>query len=165
METRTAPRPSPPASISPPSATASVAARAGAASPSALSAESASDDHLLDLVSAFPDREDLGVAVEAAHGVLLDVAVAALDLHRLLGGAHREPARLELGLRGVEVEVPTGVLQQPRLVDEHPARLDLRAHVGELGLDGLELGDHLAERLALLRAGGRLVEGAPAEPE
>ena len=37
------------------------------------------DHHLLDLVGALADREDLGVAVEAADRVLLDVAVAAVD--------------------------------------------------------------------------------------
>src|SRR6185369_1173878 len=59
---------------------------------SGLAAELARDHHLLHLVGALADREDLGVAVEAADGVLLDVAVAAVDLHGLLGRTHREPA-------------------------------------------------------------------------
>src|SRR4051812_34806704 len=101
---RTAPRPSPPTSSSPPSATASVAARAGAASASALSPESASDDHLLDLIRAFPDGEDLGVAVEAAHRVLLDVAVAPVDLDRFLGRADRQAAGDQLCLSGGQRE-------------------------------------------------------------
>ena len=63
------------------------------------------DHHLLDLVGALADGEDLRVAVHAAHRVLLDVAVAAVDLDRLLGAAHREPAGLELRLRGGEREV------------------------------------------------------------
>src|SRR3954452_18607508 len=58
------------------------------------------DHHLLHLVGAFPDGEDLGVPVHAADRVLLDVAIAAVDLHRLLGAAHRQPTGLELGLRG-----------------------------------------------------------------
>ena len=53
-------------------------------------AQSAGDDHLLDLVGALADRQDLRVAVEPADRVLLDVAVAAVDLNRLLGGADGE---------------------------------------------------------------------------
>src|SRR3712207_3273307 len=98
----------------------------------ALRAKRAGDHHLLDLVGALADGEDLRVAVEAAHRVLLDVAVAAVDLHGLLGRAHRQPARLELGLRGGEREVPPGVLQARGLVRQQPGRLDLRGHVGEL---------------------------------
>src|ERR687892_1175546 len=82
--------------------------------------ERAGDDHLLDLVRALADREDLGVAVEAADGVLLDVAVAAVDLHGLLGAAHREPAGLELGLGGGERERAAGVLQARGLVGQQP---------------------------------------------
>src|SRR3954471_19253193 len=122
---------------------------AGAASASALSAESASDDHLLDLIRPLADRQDLRVAVEAAHRVLLDVAVPAVDLHRLLAGAHREAPRLELGLRRGQREVAALVLLARRLVDEQPGRLDLGRHVGELALDGLELRDRPAERPAL----------------
>src|ERR1700758_4497554 len=58
--------------------------------------EGAGDHHLLHLVGALADREDLRVAVEPADRVLLDEAVAAVDLHRLLGGAHRKPAALQL---------------------------------------------------------------------
>src|SRR5689334_2916788 len=63
-----------------------------------LGAEGARDHHLLYLVRALADGEDLGIAVEAADGILLDVAVAAVDLHGFVGGAHREAACLELRL-------------------------------------------------------------------
>src|SRR6478672_3651358 len=63
-------------------------------------AERAGDDHLLDLIGALADREDLRVAVEAAHGVLLDEPVPAVDLHGLLGTAHRQATGLQLGLGG-----------------------------------------------------------------
>src|SRR6476661_10570907 len=63
-------------------------------------AERAGDDHLLDLVGALADREDLRVAIEAAYGVLLDEPVSAVDLHGLLGTAHRQPTGLQLGLGG-----------------------------------------------------------------
>src|SRR5687768_3341112 len=65
----------------------------------------ASYHHLLDLVGPLADSQDLRVPVEAAHRVLLDVAVAAVDLHGLLGGTDGEPAGLQLGLGGGEREV------------------------------------------------------------
>ena len=71
-----------------------------------LGAQPAGDDHLLDLVGPLADREDLRVAVHAADRVLLDVAVAAVDLHGLVGAAHRQAAGLELRLRGGEAERP-----------------------------------------------------------
>ena len=55
-------------------------------------AERPRDHEALDLVGALADREDLRVAVEAADGVLLDVAVAAVDLDGLVGGLERRRA-------------------------------------------------------------------------
>jgi len=43
------------------------------------------DHEPLDLVGALADREDLRVAIETAHRVFLDVAVAAVDLNCLVG--------------------------------------------------------------------------------
>src|SRR5262245_47994958 len=63
-----------------------------------LDAQLARDHHLLHLVGALADGEDLGVAVEAADRVLLDVAVAAVDLDGLLGRADGESACDQLGL-------------------------------------------------------------------
>src|SRR5690348_5189176 len=84
--------------------------------------ERAGDDHLLHLVGALADGEDLRVAVHAAHGVLLDVAVAAVDLHGLLRAAHRQTPRLQLGLRGRQREVAPLVLEPRGLVHEEPRR-------------------------------------------
>ena len=85
-------------------------------------AQPAGDHHLLDLVGPLADRQDLRVAVHAADRILLDVAVAAVDLHGLVGAADGEPAGLELRLRGGEAERPAGVLQQRGAVDEQPRR-------------------------------------------
>src|SRR5712691_1588814 len=113
-------------------------------------AELAGNNHLLHLVGALADREDLGVAIEAADRILLDVAVAAVDLDGLLRAAHGQAACLELGLRGGEGEVAPGVLLARGLVNEQARRFDLGRHVGELALDGLELRDRLAEGDSLL---------------
>src|SRR5438874_10654202 len=85
-----------------------------------LTAELPGDHHLLDLVGPLADREDLCVSVEAADRVLLDVAVAAVDLDRLLARAHGEPAGLQLCLSGREREALATVLLDRGLVCEEP---------------------------------------------
>src|SRR3954447_13801781 len=121
-------------------------------------AERARYDHLLYLIRPLADSEDLRVAVEAADRVLLDVAVAAVDLHRLVGCLDGQPSGLQLRLRRHEAEVAALILEPRRLVREQPGRLDLRREVGELRLDRLEARDRLPERAALLRVRQRLVE-------
>src|SRR4051794_3564120 len=86
--------------------------------PTVLGPQGAGDHHLLDLVGALADREDLRVAVEAADRVLLDVAVAAVDLDGLLAAADREAAALQLRLGGGEAEVFAPILHPRRFVDE-----------------------------------------------
>src|SRR6476620_7307293 len=102
-------------------------------------AQHLSGDHeTLDLLGSLIDLRDLRVAHEALDRVLLDVAVAAEDLHRLGRAVHRDVAALELRHRRR--------LRQLRAVDavvghlaetvEQPARaLALGFHVGELRLD------------------------------
>src|SRR5436305_7540777 len=130
-----------------------------------LGAERARYHHLLDLVGSLADGEDLRVAVEAAHRVLLDVAVAAVDLHGLVARLHREAAALQLRLRRDELEVAALILEPRRLVGHEPRGLDLGREVGELGLDRLELRDRLPERAPLLGVGECLVERALREPD
>src|SRR4051812_39836570 len=100
-------------------------------------AERARYDHLLHLISPLADRQDLRVAVEAADRILLYVAVATMDLNRLVGRLHREAPRLQLRLRGNETEVAPLVLEPRRLVREQACRLDLRGEIGQLRLDRL----------------------------
>src|SRR5438309_6373223 len=81
-----------------------------------LRAQLTRDHELLDLVCSLANREDLGVPVEAAHRVLLDVAVSAMDLDGLVGRLDREPPALELCLRCREREVTSAVLEIRGLV-------------------------------------------------
>src|SRR5207302_8825866 len=117
----------------------------------ALEPEVPRDDHPLDFVRALADLEDLLVAVEPRDRVLLHVAVAAVDLERPVRDAVRQLARVELRHRGFLRERAALVLEPRRLVDEIAPRLDLRGHVRESELDGLELDDRLAELASLLR--------------
>ena len=123
------------------------------------------DHHALHLVGALADLQDLLVAVEARDRVLVHEAVAAVDLERPVRRAVRELARVELRHCRLACEGPALVLQ-PRRFDHHPAaRLDLRRHVREPELDGLEAGDRLPELLALLRVRVGEVVGALREAD
>src|SRR4051794_32167628 len=77
------------------------------------------DHHLLNLIRALADREDLRVAVEAADRVLLDEAIAAMDLNRLFACANGHAPRLELRVGSGEREGAALVLQPRGLVREH----------------------------------------------
>src|SRR3546814_17041898 len=91
--------------------------------PRALAAEGAGYDQVLDLVGAFADLEDLGVAVEAGDRRVEHVADAAVDLHRLRRGRHREAAGLKLGHGRLLEDELAGVAQVRSAVRE-PARAD-----------------------------------------
>src|SRR3954469_13586083 len=55
----------------------------------------AGDDHALDLVGALVDLRDLGVAHHPLDRVVVDVPVAAEDLHGVDGHRHRRVRREE----------------------------------------------------------------------
>src|SRR5205823_7046138 len=103
--------------------------------------------------------------VQPRHGVLVHEAVAAVDLERPVRRTVRELAGEELRHRRSPCKLPSFVLLPGRLVDEVAGRLDLRRHVDELLLDGLEPRDLLAELLTLLRVPEREVVAALREPD
>src|SRR5690349_21824563 len=94
-------------------------------------ADGPGDDELLDLLGAFEDVHDLGVAVPALDGVLAGVAVATEDLDGPLGDPDRRAAGVELGLAALGVLV-LAVAGEPRgAPHEEAGGVDLHAHVGE----------------------------------
>ena len=123
----------------------------------------AGDQQPVDLVGAFEDAVDPGVAVLALGGIVVHEAVAAVDLHVLvdddvnhLAARDLEDGRLdgelfERGEHGVAlVRAVDGAVDQPGGAIEH--RLDgvlADDHFGELLADGAERGDGLAELLPL----------------
>src|SRR3954469_5582305 len=123
------------------------------------------DDHPLDLARALTDQQQRRVAVDALDLVLLGVPVAAVDAQRLLRAEAAGLAGEQLGHARLEVGALARVLQPRRLEREHPGRLELRRHVGELELDRLVLGDLPAERLALLGVADGELEGALGEAD
>src|SRR5690349_2786106 len=63
------------------------------------------DHELLDLLGAFEDVVDLGVAVQVLDGVLAGVAVAAEELDGSLGDPHSDATGVELRLSALCVLV------------------------------------------------------------
>src|SRR5258707_14743170 len=89
----------------------------------------AGDHEALDLLRALVDLRDLRVAHEALDRVLLDVAVAAEDLHRIGRDGHRDVAALELRhrrrLRQFRL-LDALVGHAPEAIEEAARRLALR---------------------------------------
>src|SRR3954454_564619 len=127
----------------------------------ALAPHRAGDHDALDLVRALVDLGDLRVAHHPLHRVLVDVAVAAEDLHRLDRHGHRGVRGEQLRHRGPPAEAALAAVgDRARLVEQLAGGGGPRLHVGELELDALELVDGLPELPALARVGGRVVRGA-----
>src|SRR5205823_4398452 len=95
------------------------------------------------------DARETGVAPGPLDRELFHVAVAAEDLYGLVGNLARDLRRQQLGLRDLAHWILALVPLLGGLVDERLHGSDLGPHVDELVLDDLELGDRLAERMAV----------------
>src|SRR3954453_7393664 len=141
--------------------------RAGGTPPTvALAPHRAGDHDPLDLVRALVDLGDLRVAHHPLHWVLVDVAVAAEDLHRLDRHGHRGVRGEQLRHRGPLAETALAAVgDRARLVEQLAGGGGPRLHVGELELDALEVVDRRAERDALLRVLVGVVGRALRDPD
>src|SRR5476651_1059377 len=101
----------------------------------ALLGEVARDEEPLDLARALVDLRDARVAIVALDGIVVQVAVAAMDLDRL--GAHPlgKLGGIELGLRRFRKARDALGAHAGRMQDEKPRRVDARMHVGEVVAD------------------------------
>src|ERR1700682_3024569 len=68
------------------------------------------DDLRLNLGGAFEDVEDARVAEDAAHRIFHCESVAAVNLHRVVGGGPGDAGAEELRHAGLEVAAPSRVL-------------------------------------------------------
>src|ERR1700733_8962514 len=90
------------------------------------------DDQSLDLVRAFVDLGDLGVAHHALDRILLDVSVSAEDLDGLDGHPHGDVRAEQLGHRRVLAQVGIAAIHLgARLIQELTRRRALGLHVGQ----------------------------------
>src|SRR5450631_1846002 len=110
----------------------------------------AGDDESLDLVGAFKDLGDLGLAHVALRGEVTGVAGATENLDGIGGDLHGRVGADELGDGGLLAEVPAGVLEPGRMQIGRPRRRDGRLHVRKQESKPLKLADGLAELLTLL---------------
>src|ERR1017187_353603 len=108
------------------------------------------DDQPLNFAGALANRAQLYIAVKLLGGIVLDKSIAAVNLHALVGAAHRNLAAVELRHRGLERGLHTGILHRGRAMSEQAGGIDFRRQIGELERDCLELADRLAELLTLL---------------
>src|ERR1700747_3122337 len=116
-----------------------------------LSQELPRNNQLLDFASAFADGAELYVAIKLFRGIILDEAVAAVNLYALVGDADGDFAGKKFGHAGFAGEADVVLVSEPcGLVDKQASGFDLSGHIGEFKLDGLKFADGLAELLALL---------------
>ena len=98
----------------------------------------------------FADAADTGFAVPALQRELLGDAVAPVDLDGGVDDAAEHLARVELGDRGLHARVLAAIRLPGARPDDPAAGAQLHLGVGEHPLNGLALGQRLAERRALL---------------
>ena len=119
---------------------------------------SAAGEVLHDLLGAAADRVHLHLAVDALDLDAAHVARAAEDLHRLVGAERHRLRRLVLQHADFG-DRAFALLEPPRQHFQHRLRRrDALRHVDQLVADHLMLRQRLAEGLALLGVGDRLVE-------
>src|SRR5262249_33040411 len=116
-----------------------------------LSEQLARNDESLDFASALADRAEFDVAIELFSRIVLDKTVAPMDLHAFVGHADGDFAGKEFGHAGFPRETSAVLIGEPcGLIDDQPCCFDLRRHISQLELNGLEFADGLAELFALL---------------
>src|SRR5713101_486091 len=128
--------------------------------------KAAADQLAMDLVGALPDLGDLGVAEQPLDPVILDVAIAAMELHRLGGDAHREIGGAHFQHRGFDGDVggaavdEAGDMPEPRLAHRQIGR-----HVRQEELDALEFNDAPARLAPLVDVADGVLEGGAGDAE
>src|SRR5579884_2628100 len=99
------------------------------------------------------------VAQPELDRMVADVAVAAQDLHRIVGDLERRARRVVLREHRFPCRRQAAVDPPGGLPGEQAHGVDLDRHVGELEGDRLLLRDRLPERAPLLRVIARVLEG------
>src|SRR5229473_36520 len=108
------------------------------------------DDLFHHLGGARGDGPEPHVAEEALHGELPHVAVAAVELDRLVRDPVGHLGAEELGHGDLGDAVPPGIVEPRRVVHQMPRGLDLRGHLRHPMPQGLLVAQRAAEGVALL---------------
>src|SRR5229473_2707493 len=123
------------------------------------------NDQPLDLAGALADGAEFHVAIELFRRIIFDKAVPAVNLHALVGALHRDFAGIELSHGRFQRGLHARVFHAGGAHGEQTRGVDLRGHVRELPLYGLEFADGLAELLPLLRIFERGFIGSLGHPQ
>src|SRR5712691_5330206 len=115
-----------------------------------LSEKPLGDDLFHHLGRARGDGPEPHVAEEALHGKLAHVAVATVELDRLVGDPVGHLGAEELGHGDLGDAVPPGIVEPRRVVHQMPRGLDLRGHLGHSMPQSLLVAQRAAEGVALL---------------
>src|SRR5882672_5168483 len=111
----------------------------------------ARDDKFLNFAGALPDGTELDVAVKLFGRIVLDEAVATVNLHAFVCNANGNLAGKKFGHARFAGEASGFLIGEPcGLIHKQACGFDFRRHVRELELNCLEFADGLAELLPLL---------------
>src|SRR2546425_3124795 len=115
-----------------------------------LSEKPLGDDLFHHLGGARGNGPEPHVAEEALHGELPHVAVAAVELDRLVRDPVGHLGSEELGHGDLGDAVPPGIVEPRRVVDQMPRGFELRGHLRHPMPQGLLVAQRAAEGVALL---------------
>ena len=109
------------------------------------------DHQALDFARAFADRAELHVAIEFLNRIVLDEAVAAVDLQGVVADPHSAISEANsLAMDDSLVTRSPAILHVRRAIGQQARGIDRGGHVRQLVLNRLEFGDRPPELPALL---------------
>src|SRR5680860_1828286 len=117
------------------------------------------DDAALNFACTFEDRGQARVPPIAFFAPLGRVAVAAVELHGLIGHAHGHLGCEQFHLRGFALGTLALIQKMRDLLPEGACLRNLGRHVRQRKAKYLEPGDRMTELLALLQIGPRVLDG------
>ncbi len=114
----------------------------------------------LGLITPAECLNHIGVTHHPLHGIILDIAISAEDLDRILGHLHGHIRGEVFRHGGMHFIVFDLSIDHTRgFIDQCPGGLGLGGHVGEHKPEALKLGNGPSKLLAFLRILGRVIEG------
>src|SRR5579859_6344581 len=123
------------------------------------------DNHPLDFAGTLANGKQLNVSVILLHRIILDKAVASVDLHRLVGNSHRQFGSKKLGHGRLASHADAAVGQGRSPVSQQPCGIDFCSHIHQFPLDGLERADRFSELFPLSGVTRRSLKGALRKPD
>src|SRR5688572_10135017 len=118
------------------------------------------NDEALNLACSFAYRAEFDVAIELLGGIILDVAIASVDLNALVGNPNGNLACMELRHGGFQRGFHALVLHPGGAMSQQASAVDIHRHIRQLELNTLECRDRFAELFPLLRVMQGCFEGA-----